>query len=171
MLSINKAPVGPHGQEVTIDGKSVLLPPGTTVAPNVMASHTLPEHWGEDHMVFRPGRWIGQSDDDSSDVLLDLPPSVKERTVSSDGKGIAYFPWSSGGRVCPGKKFSQVEVLGVLSSILRDYKIEVVPEGLESEEQARRRCIEVIEDSETQITLQMRRSDTVHLRAVKRPQN
>jgi cytochrome P450 len=119
-------------------------------------------------MVFRPGRWIGQSGDNASDVLLDLPDSVKERTMSSDGKGITYFPWSSGGRVCPGKKFSQVEVLGVLSSILRDYRIEVVPEGLESEEQARRRCAEVIEDSETQITLQMRRSDTVWLRAVKR---
>lgn len=172
VLSINKAPVGPTGQELLIDGRSVLLPPGTTVAPNVMASHTMPQHWGEDHMVFRPGRWIGNQssgDDKASDeVLLDLPASAKEKTVGPDGKGITYFPWSSGGRVCPGKKFSQVEVLGVLSSILRDYRIEVVPQGLETEEQARRRCAEVIEDSETQITLQMRRSDTVWLRVLKR---
>lgn len=168
VLSINKAPVGPHGQELLIDGRSVLLPPGTTVAPNVMASHTLPEIWGEDHMVFRPGRWIEQSGDVASEVLLDLPASVGERMAASGGKGIAYFPWSSGGRVCPGKKFSQVEVLAFVSSLLRDYRLEVVPEGLETEEQARERCFEVIQDSETQITLQMRRSDTVYLRAVKR---
>ncbi|KKY34218.1 putative cytochrome p450 [Diaporthe ampelina] len=168
VLSINKATVGPRGQELMIDGRSVLLPPGMTVAPNVIASHTMPEVWGEDHMVFRPGRWIGQSGDAASEVLLDLPESVREKTMSSDGKGITYFPWSSGGRVCPGKKFSQVEVLAVVSSLLRDYRIEVVPEGLETEEQARKRCLEVIEDSETQITLQMRRPDTVWLRAVKR---
>lgn len=169
MLSINKATVGPHGQELLIDGKSVLLPPGTTVAPNVIASHTMPEHWGEDHMVFRPGRWIGQQPGDvATEVLLDLPTSVKEKTTSPDGKGITFFPWSAGGRVCPGKKFSQVEVLAVISSILRDYRIEVVPEGLETEEQARKRCLAVIEDAETQITLQMRRPDTVWLRAVKR---
>lgn len=168
MLSINKATVGPHGQELLIDGRSVLLPAGTTVAPNVIASHTMPEHWGEDHMVFRPGRWIDQPDDAASEVLLDLPASVRERITASDSKAITYFPWSSGGRVCPGKKFSQVEVLAVVSSILRDYRIEVVPEGLETEEQARKRCLQVIEDSETQITLQMRRPDSVWLRAVKR---
>ncbi|KAG6357695.1 hypothetical protein INS49_013574 [Diaporthe citri] len=147
VLSINKATVGPHGQELLIDGRSVLLPPGTTVAPNVIASHTMPEHWGEDHMVFRPGRWIEQPGDTASEVLLDLPASVREKTTSPDGKGITFFPWSSGGRVCPGKKFSQVEVLAVVSSILRDYKIEVVPEGLETEEQARKRCLAVIEDT------------------------
>lgn len=169
MLSINKATVGPHGQELLIDGRSVLLPPGTTVAPNVIASHTMPEHWGEDHMVFRPGRWIDhQPGDDASEVLLDLPASVKEKTTSAEGKGITFFPWSAGARVCPGKKFAQVEVLAVISSILRDYRIEVVPEGLETEEQARKRCLAVIEDAETQITLQMRRPDTVWLRAVKR---
>lgn len=174
MLSINKATVGPRGQELTIDGRPVLLPPGTTVAPNVIASHTMPEHWGEDHMVFRPGRWIGQQQSSGADgaseeeVLLDLPASVGENTKGPDGKGITFFPWSAGARVCPGKKFSQVEVLAVLSSILRDYRIEVVPEGLETEEQARKRCLAVIEDSETQITLQMRRPDSVFLRAVKR---
>lgn len=168
MLSINKATVGPRGQELMIDGRPVLLPPGMTVAPNVIASHTMPEVWGEDHMVFRPGRWIDQAGDGATEVLLDLPESVREKTMSSDSKGITFFPWSSGGRVCPGKKFSQVEVLAVVSSILRDYRIEVVPEGLETEEQARKRCLEVIEDSETQITLQMRRPDTIWLRAVKR---
>ncbi|KAI3398547.1 hypothetical protein diail_9071 [Diaporthe ilicicola] len=145
-----------------------MLPPRTTVAPNVIASHLLPELWGDDHMVFRPGRWIGQPGDMASEVLLDLPTSVAEKAASGDGKGIAYFPWSSGGRVCPGKKFSQVEVLAFVSSLLRDYRLEVVPEGLETEEQARKRCFEVVQDSETQITLQMRRSDTVWLRAVKR---
>ncbi|KAK2610232.1 hypothetical protein N8I77_003682 [Diaporthe amygdali] len=168
VLSINKATVGPHGQELLIGGRSVVIPPGTTVAPNVIASHTMPEVWGEDHLVFRPDRWIEQSSDIASEVLLDMPVSVAEKMTSSDGKGITYFPWSSGSRVCPGKKFSQVEVMAVVSSLLLDYRVEVVPEGLETEEQARKRCLEVIEDSETQITLQMRRPDTVSLRAVKR---
>lgn len=169
VLSVNKAAVGPRGQELLIDGRFVFLPAGTTVAPNVIASHTLPEHWGEDHMVFRPGRWIGQPGDVASEVLLDVPEPVRERTAATpDGKGIAYFPWSAGARVCPGKKFSQVEVLAVVSSLLREYRIEVVPEGLETEEQARKRCLAVIEDSETQITLQMRRPDSVWIRLVKR---
>lgn len=125
------------------------------VAPNVIGSCTLPEFWGEDHLDWKPQRWIQGSAIQAENIVQ--PPKGKE----------TFIPWSGGARVCPGKKFSQVEFVAIIARLLQSYKIEVVPEQGETEDEARRRCLEVIKDSETQITLQMRQASSVRLRLVK----
>jgi hypothetical protein len=52
------------------------------------------------------------------------------------------MPWAWGQRVCPGKRFSQVELVAALAALFRDWRVEVVPEGQESLEQARKRAWE-----------------------------
>ena len=35
-----------------------------------------------------------------------------------------FMPWNTGPRVCPGKKFSQVEFVAVVARIFRDWSVE-----------------------------------------------
>lgn len=65
-----------------------------SVAIDVTALNTLPEYWGSDSLVWRPDRWI--ETDSGSEQLYQPPPGV-------------FLAWASGPRVCPGKKFAQVE--------------------------------------------------------------
>lgn len=163
--SINKATVGPYGQELTINGRSVLVPPNTMVAPNVIGTCTLPEYWGEDHLDWKPHRWIQEP---SPSQAVSGEDAMAAETIGQPPKGRdTFIPWSGGARVCPGKKFSQVEFVAIISRLLRSHRVEVVPRQGETEEAARRRCLEIIKDSETQITLQMRQATSVRLRLVK----
>lgn len=163
--SINKATVGSQGQQLVIDGRSVLIPPNTMTNPNVMGAATFPEFWGEDHLEWKPTRWIESS---SQNQALKTKEDLEQESLvqPSTAKG-AFIPWSGGARVCPGKKFSQVEFVAAVSVLCRTYRIEVVPRPGETEQQARERCLEVINDSETQVTLGMRRADTVSVRLVR----
>jgi hypothetical protein len=50
------------------------------------------------------------------------------------------MPWAWGQRVCPGKRFSQVELVAVLAALFRDWRVEVVPEEGEGSKQAQQRA-------------------------------
>jgi cytochrome P450 len=43
-----------------------------------------------------------------------------------------YVPWSHGERICPGKRFSQVELAAVLAVLFYKHGVEVKPEMGES---------------------------------------
>lgn len=134
-----------------------MLPYHTYVLTNLIAMHTLPEYWGKDHLEWKPERWIDHHGPSREETIRD-PPSGKD----------TFFPWSRGGRGCPGKKFSQVEFVAIVSVLCRQYRIEVVPKQGETPEQARMRCRAVIEDSQTEITLRMNDPWSVNLRFVER---
>lgn len=154
---VYRSTVGPDGQNLFIDGKTVLIPPNTFVIPNIIAASTWPEFWGPDHMAWRPDRWIATSPD-TGDVLVD-PPMGKD----------TYFPFAAGARGCIGKKFAIVEYVAIISTLLRDYQIEVVPHAGESVEQAQQHCAEtVVEGNEQVLVVQMRNPESVTLRLVKR---
>ncbi|KAF2025334.1 hypothetical protein EK21DRAFT_15519, partial [Setomelanomma holmii] len=52
----------------------------------------------------------------------------------------AFFaPWGLGPRVCPGKKFRQVEFVAVLARILAEWRVEIVRNKGEEELEARAR--------------------------------
>lgn len=78
------------------------------------------------------------------------------------------MPWSEGDRACPGKKFVQVELLGAMTALFADYKVEPVPEAGESMEMARERTMEVIKDSGAVLLIEMLHPERVGLRWVKR---
>jgi ribosome recycling factor len=62
-----------------------------------------------------------------------------------------------------------VEFVGVLALLMKDYRLEVVREEGDSEEQARERVRNVVDDCDMQILLRMKDAERVRLRCVLRP--
>lgn len=127
--------------------------------PSIVGLHSRPKYWGADADVWRPDRWIEYSSATST--------SLKDETVKIPVKG-SYIPWAEGPRICPGKKFSQVEYVAVIARLLRNHTIDVVKNSDESKEQACERVLSVIRDSDVKITLQMRNPESTKLRFVRR---
>lgn len=125
----------------------------------ISTASLLPEYWGADSQDFRPSRWISSSASafqssgaatgtrDSGNIF-DLekvaPPPVAKET---------FFPWSLGARNCPGKKFSQVEFVAVLSYVLYFYRAEAVAFDGETPADTRRRIWDWTRESKAEITL------------------
>jgi cytochrome P450 len=124
--------------------------------------HTHPKYWGSDSLNWRPQRWILLSE---SSALAQRP--LEHEYLRTPPRG-AYVPWSDGARVCPGKKFGQVEFVASMVSLFREHRVEVVPESGESVEMARERVLGVVLDSRVTLLLQMRRPESVALRWVER---
>ena len=80
----------------------------------------------------------------------------------------SYIPWSDGPRVCPGKKFSMVEFVSVIAVVMWKHRIQIVRREGESDEEARERVFRVVENSKTQLTLQMCDPQSVGLTFVKK---
>lgn len=128
-----------------IQGREHTIPPKTLAIPNMGSVHTTPQLWGSDSMLFRPCRWIASTDgtdDKSHEVVKPMP--------------VGFIPWAIGPRSCPGKKFSQVEFVAVISLLLRRHRVKVVMEPGETSEEARKRVIDVVENSSLKLTLRMR---------------
>lgn len=80
-----------------------------------------------------------------------------------------FIPWAEGPRNCPGKKFSQVEFVGVMTTLFRKHRVRPVLRQGESTEDARKTLIQMAEDSAlTTITVQMRHPKRVGLRWVRK---
>jgi cytochrome P450 len=105
--------------------------------------------------VWRPNRWILSESGTA-------PPLAREY-LRTPPKG-AYVPWSDGARVCPGKKFGQVEFVASMVAMFRKHRVEVMPEKGESQQEARKRALEVVLDSRITLLLQMRNPESVALR-------
>ena len=69
---------------------------------------------------------------------------------------------------CPGKKFSQVEFVAVISTLLKGYRLRPLVTGDKTEEQASSALLEVVEDSMNMITPKMRRPEDAGVVFVKR---
>lgn len=80
----------------------------------------------------------------------------------------SYIPWADGPRICPGKKFSMVEFVAVVSVLLWRHRIEIVGDDGESKEQASKRVNGVVEDSCMKMTLCIRHPEGVRFRFVER---
>lgn len=125
------------------------------VFPNVVALQSDPEYWGADSLEWKPARWIDSSNVENDEVM---------RTPT---KG-AFIPWGDGPRICPGRKFSQVEFVAVVASMLWRHRIEVVPEEGEGFTEAKARILDVMNDTAEGVTLFMRNPEKVRVRIVER---
>lgn len=68
----------------------------------------------------------------------------------------SFVGWSGGARGCPGRKFSQVEFVGVLVGLFRNFRVKPVPEAGENDAMARTRLAEQIRnDTGMRLLLQM----------------
>ena len=139
-------------QPLKLGTKTVLIPENTVVIPNYSALHTHPRYWGHDSLDFEPSRWITadgpvSATDDSQPVEhLKEPPS----------RNSPFVGWSGGARNCPGRKFAQVEFVGVLVGLFRDFKVKPVPLKGEDDKMARLRLLDQIRmDTGMKLLLQM----------------
>jgi cytochrome P450 len=101
------------------------------VQVNFCGLHTNTNVWGETAMLWNPARFIDKTPGSES--------ALESEQLRSIPEGV-YVPWSHGERVCPGKRFSQVELAAVLAVLFRKHRVEVVPEGHESPAEARKRA-------------------------------
>jgi cytochrome P450 len=144
----------PAPQTITTRHGPRLVPAGTQCYVNGVALHVDPGTWGSDALEFNPMRWLS-------------PSSSEEEELITPPRG-TFIPWSTGPRICPGMKMAQVEFVGVLFTMLRRCRIEAVRSEGESEEGAQKRLGDVMQDSQSRLTLQMNRPSDVRLRFIKR---
>ncbi|ETI23747.1 hypothetical protein G647_05553 [Cladophialophora carrionii CBS 160.54] len=139
-----------------VGDKEMLVSPETFVSLNLYAVHCDPRWWGQDTLEWKPQRWIK------------VDPKTGKETIALPHTGATFVPWSVGPRVCPGKKFSQVEFVAVIATLLKDYRIKPLALGGKTEEQASSALLEVVEDSMNVITPKMRRPEDAGVVLVQR---
>ena len=66
--------------------------------------------------------------------------------------------------MCPGKKFSQVEFVAVVSCLLKDYRVRPVVMAGESESDATERLMRVVEDSDMALAVTMNHPERLRVR-------
>ena len=74
-----------------------------------------------------------------------------------------FVPWASGPRVCPGKKFAQVEFVALMARLFRNHRVKVVLMEGECEHELKKRVIDTVEDSKLGMTLRMNHPERVTL--------
>lgn len=135
-----------------VAGKTIVIPPNTMVIPSYAAVHTEPRYWGPDSLVWRPSRWIQGA-----------AAAPGQEDLINPQKG-TFLGWSEGARDCPARKFSQVEFVATIATLLRDWKVDPVPFDGESPDNARKRVLDLIkEDSGPVLLLQMLHPERVSL--------
>lgn len=127
----------------------MVVPAGTYVSTNVYGVNSDPRWWGAESLEWNPKRWIN------------IDPKTGQETIAQPPMGVPFLAWSVGPRICPGKKFSQVEFVAVIATLLKSYRVKpLIIEGkMKTERQARDALLEVVNDSLNIITPKMRRPE------------
>lgn len=118
---------GAHSQLVRIASRTVTLPPHTVIQLSLAAMHTHRTYWGPNPLAWDPRRFFS----------ITHGASVVNERLQSDTQP-HFLPWATGQRVCPGKKFSQVELVAALALLLRDHAVSPRPNKGETLKQAQR---------------------------------
>ncbi|KAF2200169.1 cytochrome P450 monooxygenase-like protein [Delitschia confertaspora ATCC 74209] len=156
---------GPTAQPLKVNGITYLLPPHTSVHCSLPALNTHPCYWGCNSMSWNPKQFISMSGSTSAPSTSPFESEILAPDTSEH-----FMPWAWGQRVCPGKRFSQAELVAVLAVLFRDWRVEVVPEEVETKDQANERAwnTSLIVDHEGHMLHEMVNPETVGLRWVKR---
>lgn len=126
------------------------------ILPNYSALHTHPRYWGENSLEFEPSRWIISDPNLSGDVATPDALHLAEKFKKFPKNNSPFVGWSGGARSCPGRKFSQVEFVGVLVGLFRNFRVKPVPEAGEDDAMARARLLKQIQnDTGMRLLLQM----------------
>ncbi|KAF7913132.1 uncharacterized protein EAE98_011682 [Botrytis deweyae] len=159
---------GSHEQTLEVNGQTYVLPPHTTVHCSIPALHAHPKYWGSDPLSWNPSRFISMSSTSTSTEKYSTQDFDKEKVEGDTSNHFMPFAW--GQRVCPGKKFAQVELVAVLAALFKDWRVEVVPKDGETDEQARKRAWKssLVVDHERHMLHEMLDPESVGLRWVKK---
>ncbi|KAH3960594.1 hypothetical protein HBI04_173500 [Parastagonospora nodorum] len=118
--------------DLTVGNSIYTIPANSNVSLNFSGLHTNTQIWGSSAMTWDPARFI-DGKGIGGEQLRTFPDGV-------------YVPWSYGERLCPGKRFSQVELAAVVAVLFRKHGVEVVPEMGEEVVEARERAERVSMD-------------------------
>ncbi|KAE8556585.1 hypothetical protein EYB25_001287 [Talaromyces marneffei] len=131
------------------EGKTHLLSAPMDIFVSAEIIHNDTTIWGADAAEFNPKRWF-----DGNNNLIKPPKDT-------------FLPWSAGPRVCPGMKMSQVEFVATMATLYRNARCEVLPSTAnETQEEGRKRLVDIMEDSISKLTLQVKDGNEVKLRWV-----
>lgn len=125
-----------------------------------MALQTHPRYWGQDSLTWRPARWIIGSPHDSGGH----PGARLAQESLLVPEKVTYIPWSESARSCPGKKFAQVEFVATMAALIPNLRAEPVSKAGKTPAAARKRVLEVVEDSNVELLLQMQNPDSVSVK-------
>lgn len=112
--------------------RTVTVPAGTNVHLSMSALHTHPQYWGGDGLKWNPQRFISIPQAGTQSHALEDEAIAPDTSAN-------FLPWAYGQRICPGKKFSQVELVAALAMMFRDHRVNPQPRSGESIEDARSR--------------------------------
>lgn len=139
--------------ETSAGPTSIKITPGTVVGGNYYGAHLSPR-WGADIEAFNPSRFVTVS-------------ATGEETLTVPD-GPMYGPWLLGTRVCPGKKFSQVEFVALLAHLLKEWRIDVLAKAGEDEHNARERFAKVLDNKYWSVSTYLRNPESAGVKFVKR---
>ncbi|KUL86399.1 hypothetical protein ZTR_08167 [Talaromyces verruculosus] len=152
---------GPEPRPLLIGDKTHVLPPNTMIIPSYSALHTHPRYWGDNSLDWEPSRWITSSAYSSTNIDDILASESFFEFPKSQNPFIA---WSGGARVCPGRKFSQVEFVGVLVGLFHRHRLHPVRLAGEDDAAARARLRALIhKDAGMKLLLQLLHPEQVNL--------
>ncbi|KAL8955078.1 MAG: hypothetical protein Q9193_006921 [Seirophora villosa] len=107
-------------------GASHAIPANTIIMIDVAALGRHPEYW--------PSENSGTGGRKQTSPALDFDPSrwLKSGAQEGSGKGAA-FPFSSGHRMCPGKRFAEVEMCAMVAQLFSQFSLRLAPEDIDLE--------------------------------------
>ncbi|RYC59794.1 hypothetical protein CHU98_g6419 [Xylaria longipes] len=136
-----------EARQLNVGDKTIVIPPNTMVILSYASVHTDPKYWGSDSLTWCPSRWINATESTTMEHGSEHLINPQRGT---------FLGWSEGSRDCPGRKFSQVEFVATIATLLRDWRFDPATEPGETIDDARRRVLHQIEtDSAPVLLLQM----------------
>ncbi|KEQ98177.1 hypothetical protein AUEXF2481DRAFT_471843 [Aureobasidium subglaciale EXF-2481] len=122
VLLITKMVSKPQQIKVSLGSGKVsshILPPETRVYLNTPAVHYSEKYW-PNPTELDPSRWMPEPKAENTDKKV----VAADRTRHMRGTLLTF---SDGARSCLGRKFAQAEYIAFLTSLLRDYRVELEP--------------------------------------------
>ncbi|KAJ5675692.1 cytochrome P450 monooxygenase [Penicillium macrosclerotiorum] len=130
--------------------KELVIPENIQVNMLLPALHTNPNYWGQHSLSWNPDRWIRKCSNNTKEEL-------------DSNKINDLLAWAEGPRICPGKKFSQVEIIAVLVTLLRSASVHISPGPGENIQESRIKALHVVQQSKSLLTLHIPEPETVKL--------
>ena len=149
---------GSQPRVIRHQGNTYMIPAHTPVEINLPSLSTMPSCWGTDSLEWNPKRFITPASSFEDEVL---PPDTTPE----------FFPWAYSRLVCPGKRFSQAELVGALAALFRDHRVEPALEPGENMLEACRRVKRLAEDIEQRLLSEICEPQKIALRWSKTTEN
>lgn len=129
---------GAQARIIRHQGNAYVIPSHTPVEINLPSLSTMPSCWSTDSLEWNPKRFI-------------TPASSFEDEVLPSDTTSEFYPWAYSRLVCPGKRFSQAELVGALAALFRDHRVEPALEPGENMDEACHRVKKLSEDIEQRL--------------------